>query len=350
MMDSQGIRSLTILSEAGRMLAEAKTLEDVRQIRSLAVAAQAYAKAHELGEEARNRAGAVVVEADILGGQILEEMAENGERDQGKGGDRKSRFQNGTVKLADLKLNKRQSKNAQDVAAEADGVRYWMTTAREITPRRAARVARDLKAKREREAKPPPVLPALCDLRLGDFREVLADVPNTSIDVILTDPPYPRDFLPLWSGLATFAKRVLKPSGMLVAMSGQTYLPEVMDLLGTHLSYRWTIALLLPGAANVVHARRVHTAWKPVLVYGSSERRLVDIVQSDAPDKGRHPWGQSETGFAKLLDLVAEPGAIICDPFVGGGTTPLVALAAGCPFIGAEIDPDAYRTAQERLR
>jgi len=59
------------------------------------------------------------------------------------------------------------------------------------TSTRAARVARDAKAERERKEKPPTVLPPTCDLRPGDFSIVLADVPDASVDVILTDPPYP---------------------------------------------------------------------------------------------------------------------------------------------------------------
>lgn len=330
------------------MLAEARTLEDVRQVRDLAEAARVYAKAHGLGEEARRYAGVIVVEADIRQGEILREMAESGERHAGHG-DQKSESQKGIPKLADLNTTPKRSSDAQALAAEADAVRKWMAKAKDVAPTRAARVARDAKAKRERNEKPPPTLPSTCDLRLGDFREVLADIPDGSIDVILTDPPYPAQFLPLWSDLAILAKRVLKPTGMLVAMSGQANLPDVMARLGEHLTYRWVIAFLMPGAANVVHARKVHTNWKPVLVYGASDRRLFDIVRSEKADKDHHDWGQSESGTAELLRLVAGPGATICDPFVGGGTTAVVALANNSSFIGAEIDPDVYAVARMRL-
>jgi len=51
------------------------------------------------------------------------------------------------------------------------------------------------------------------DLRHGDFKEVLADIPDGSVDCIITDPPYPYEFIECWSDLAVFAKRVLKPNG-----------------------------------------------------------------------------------------------------------------------------------------
>src|ERR1035437_1089184 len=40
-------------------------------------------------------------------------------------------------------------------------------------------------------------LPPNIDLRYGDFKTVLADIPDDSLDLILTDPPYPKEFLPL---------------------------------------------------------------------------------------------------------------------------------------------------------
>lgn len=213
--------------------------------------------------------------------------------------------------------------------------------------RRVLRLIRDDEA----DLRPIPEAPTdlLCDLRAGDFRVVLTDLPDGSLDLILTDPPYPAEFLPQWSDLAVFAAAKLAPHGVLAAMSGQTHLPEVYRRLGEHLTYRWTMAYLMTGAANVVHVRRVSTMWKPVLVYGSSDRRLHDVATSKAADKDYHGWGQSETGMYDLLSLLADPGATVCDPFAGGGTTAIVARAHGCHFIGAESDEATYITATRRL-
>lgn len=203
----------------------------------------------------------------------------------------------------------------------------------------------------EADLRPQPERPAelLTDIRHGDFRTVLADLPDGSVDLILTDPPYPAEFLPLWTDLAKFAKRVLSPTGVLAAMSGQTHLPEVYARLGEHLTYRWTMAYLMSGAANVVHARRVSTMWKPVLVYGSNVRRLHDVATSKAADKEFHGWGQSESGTYDLLRLLTDPGSVVCDPFLGGGTTAVVAAAHACHFIGAEVDEVSFRRAQKRI-
>lgn len=216
-----------------------------------------------------------------------------------------------------------------------------------MTRKRALRLIRDDEA----DLRPIPERPVdlLMDLRHGDFRTVLADIPDGSVDLILTDPPYPAEFLPLWDDLAIFAKSKLAPHGVLAAMSGQVHLPAIYAMLGKHLDYRWTMAYLMSGAANVVHARRVSTMWKPVLVYGSRDRRLHDVATSKAADKEFHGWGQSESGMYDLLSLLADPGATVCDPFAGGGTTAVVAAAHGCHFVGAELDPDTHRRAVGRL-
>ena len=36
------------------------------------------------------------------------------------------------------------------------------------------------------------------EIRRGDFREVLADIEPGSVALVLTDPPYPAEYLPLW--------------------------------------------------------------------------------------------------------------------------------------------------------
>jgi len=48
------------------------------------------------------------------------------------------------------------------------------------------------------------------EIRHGDFREVLADIPDQSVKLILTDPPYGKNYLSLWDNLGKFAARVLQ--------------------------------------------------------------------------------------------------------------------------------------------
>ena len=51
-----------------------------------------------------------------------------------------------------------------------------------------------------------------------------------------------------------------------------------------------------------------------------------------------------EGAFRDLLGKFAGPGMLVCDPFVGGGTTAVVARELGCSFIGCDIDADCVAT------
>ena len=56
-----------------------------------------------------------------------------------------------------------------------------------------------------------------CKLIYGDFIEQSQkEIADNSIDLILTDPPYGEQYLPLYQELAKLAVRVLNPGGSLV--------------------------------------------------------------------------------------------------------------------------------------
>lgn len=178
-----------------------------------------------------------------------------------------------------------------------------------------------------------------------------------SIDCIITDPPYPQEFLPTFTALAEVAAFWLKPGGSLLVMSGQSWLPEVMRRLTEvdGLSYHWTLAYLTPGGQSVqVWPRKVNTFWKPViwLVKGAySGYWAGDVAKSNVNDNDKrfHHWGQSESGMAELIERVSVVGDTVLDPFCGGGTTGVTALAMGRKFIGIDIDEKAIETTRARL-
>jgi len=184
------------------------------------------------------------------------------------------------------------------------------------------------------------------DVRHGDFRDVLADLRD--IDAIITDPPYPREFLPLLDDLAAWADRILAPDGVLAVLIGQTHLPEVFARLAGGRPYRWTACYLTEGPGYVSHPRRVHSSWKPLLVYGGGPR-FGDLFRSSGDDKAHHHWGQNFDGFSAIIERLTEPGQTVVDPFMGGGTTLLAAHALCRHAIGCDVDGDALAAARERL-
>jgi 16S rRNA G966 N2-methylase RsmD len=189
-----------------------------------------------------------------------------------------------------------------------------------------------------------------CTLICADIADV--EIEPGSIDIILTDPPYPEEYLGVYETLARRSSDWLKEGGSLLCMCGQSFLPDIMASMVRHMPYQWTLAYLTPGGqATQLWQRKVNTFWKPVLWFVNGEHHgdwIGDVAKSDPNDNDKrfHGWGQSESGIADLLDRFAEPGQTVFDPFVGGGTTAVVALKMGMRFIGADIDQAAI----DRLR
>jgi hypothetical protein len=174
------------------------------------------------------------------------------------------------------------------------------------------------------------------------------------IDTIITDPPYPREFLPVYSDLAEFAAYALKPGGSLVVMSGQSYLQEVMERLSSAgLTYQWTCAYMTPAPATQVHQGHAQSQWKPLLWYTKgkySGMYVYDVFRSDMIDKTKHHWGQSESGIAAIMERFSRTNDLVCDPFVGGGTTAVVAMEMERRFIGCDVDESCVMSLEERKK
>ena len=213
--------------------------------------------------------------------------------------------------------------------------------------------------KQDREEKREAIIAALPPKtdRFQIIKAPVGDLPidDESVDVIITDPPYPAEFLSVYPDLARTAARVLKPGGSCFVMIGQSYLPDIVSAMCEHLTYQWTIAYLTPGGqATQIFPRKVNTFWKPVLWFVKGEYKgewMGDVAHSrpNDNDKRFHHWGQSESGMADLINKFSEPGQVILDPFLGGGTTGVVALDLGRRFIGSDIDDSAIATSLERL-
>ena len=211
------------------------------------------------------------------------------------------------------------------------------------------------KQRKARKAARPPV--ADCPYRVfaADIATATRHVDAESVDWIITDPPYPKKHLGVYAHLAGFAAHALKPGGSLVAMVGQSYLPDILAKLTETLTYHWTLAYLTPGGqAAQLWARKVNTFWKPLLwlTKGKYDGGWIgDVCRSDVNhnDKRFHHWGQSESGMADIIDRLTDPGQVIVDPFLGAGTTGVVAIGMGRRFIGFDVDPDCTAMAEERL-
>lgn len=190
----------------------------------------------------------------------------------------------------------------------------------------------------------------LVEVRLGDFVEIAEDIPDGSVDIIITDPPYPHEFIRCWSQLSEVAARILKPHGLCIAYSGKLHLDECMARLGEHLSFYWQI-VFMQTVMPTIHPRKVNTKYKPILVFQNvppgdkvqaHDRYFIDVIDGEKVEKDAHEWQQSADGVEKLVDIFTNVNDLIFEPFSGGGTTAMVARHMNRRCIACEIDKKAY--------
>jgi DNA N-6-adenine-methyltransferase (Dam) len=111
--------SLATIAAATRMLADARTLEDVRFVRDFAEALRTYARAHDLGVEAMNYATEIKLRAERRAGELLIAMATSGERRTRDDGlsEQVSEGATPAPSLTDLGISRDQSSDWQAIAS-----------------------------------------------------------------------------------------------------------------------------------------------------------------------------------------------------------------------------------------
>ena len=186
----------------------------------------------------------------------------------------------------------------------------------------------------------------------GDMVRLFDDVDDNSVDCLLTDPPYAE--LSTYSMLAKLAAEKLKPGKLCLAYTGQYHLPEVMERMGEHLDYVWMIAIQNTGSHSAVHARKVQSKWKPILVYSKGkpeiEQYFPDMLVGSGREKNLHVWQQSVSELDYLIERLPLPGDMVVDPYAGSGTTLEACKRLGRSYLGCEIDSGTAKMARRRLK
>lgn len=243
--------------------------------------------------------------------------------------------------------------SAAKAIKESDPERFEKVKAGTLTVARAKKEIKAEQDKRELLSAQTEIdlerskqLESVCDLRVCSCLDLFQS--GIKPDAVITDPPYPFEYLSVFTELAMGCKAAGVP--LVAVMTGQSYLPEVLSRLCEHLKYRWTLAYMTPGGQAVQQWQaKVNTAWKPVLLFGNAIAWFGDVAVSKHNDKRFHEWGQSESGMADLITRLTKPGQLICDPFLGAGTTAVASIALGRRFVGCDIDASHIAMARARV-
>ena len=152
--------------------------------------------------------------------------------------------------------------------------------------------------------------PVKLKLILGDMRDQVTQIanqkiPDNSIDLIFTDPPYDMASIPLYGDLAKLAVRVLKPSGSLVVYSGHHFLTRVGHIIEEASDFRLKFVhqhiVLHSGQREVLYAYNIGVRYKPLFWFvkdaaapnNGNISYTEDAIKSDPVAKEYHKWEQS---------------------------------------------------------
>ncbi|MBL7983186.1 MAG: site-specific DNA-methyltransferase [Flavobacteriales bacterium] len=243
---------------------------------------------------------------------------------------------------------------------------------------------------------------------LGDALAVLRHLPAASVDLIVTDPPYNltkvyngttfrerdrADYLSWQDQWLRELKRILKPDGSLYICSDWRTSAMVQAGAEPYFTTRnritwerekgrgalsnWKncsedIWFFTAGEDYHFDVEAVKLKRKVLAPYRDAEGKPKDWEQGEdgnfratspsnlwtdisvpfwsMPENTDHPTQKPEKLVAKLILASSQPGDVVLDPFLGSGTTSVVARKLGRHFIGIEQEAEYALLAEKRLQ
>lgn len=213
----------------------------------------------------------------------------------------------------------------------------------------------------------------------GDAQDV--ELPEESVDLLLTDPPYGQQFR--GSGRTTktanvrgdgvrqgcrIVRRVLapldpalRPDAHLLIMCHWESWPDFYDSISPLYSIKNAL-IWHKNRGGMGDLEREYARDYEVVLYATARpgtkpralrgKRPGAVITGIPPctDNRRHPVEKPVPLMMRLIERHAPEGGLVVDPFAGSGSTLVAAQAIGRRAIGVEIDESYCRVIVERLR
>lgn len=210
-------------------------------------------------------------------------------------------------------------------------------------------------AERIRNLRP---LPERYKVFTHDIRKPCDTIEPNSLDWVVTDPLYQSTEVELFDDLGRFALTYLKDGGSLIMLVDQCHLNDHFRRLdNSGLRYNWFAVwdMVDRYGVKINFNRRGVPDIKPIICYvkGVYNGEIFSRSKIAAPyeqgAKDFHEYGQSVQGFENLMKPIVRPNDLVCDPFMGSGTTGLAAMKLNCRFIGMDIEQRWVDVSQSRI-
>lgn len=198
-----------------------------------------------------------------------------------------------------------------------------------------------------------------------DALEFLRNLPDKSVDLILTDPPYgigeaagknkSRSNLAVSKDYGTkdwdnaipteeVFKEIFRVSKNQIIFGGNYFVEYLPN------SSCWIVWDKDNGENDFADCELAFTSF-PTAVR-RFKWRWAGMLQERMSwkEKRYHPTQKPLPLFRWILEKYAKEGQIVCDPFIGSGTTAVACKQLGIKYIGCDIDSEYVSIAEERLK
>lgn len=270
--------------------------------------------------------------------------------------------------LADarLKLSRKETERVAAEVLDEDRTQKQVAADVGVSRERVGQIVRREKLRREQAEERQAAVEAVdavvgnrrdAGVWVGDWRDLAPQIPDASVELIFTDPPYHKEAVEHYPALAAEAARVLVDGGSLVCYVGNGCLPRVLHMMSQveGLRYYWACAVVHTGQKARMNRSGIVNGFKLLAWFiKGAERfdalRFVDDCVISEPDKDGHKWQQSEVECRAFIEALTGENGLVWDPFGGSGTTGAVAKSLGRRWILCEIDPQVAREAAARIK
>lgn len=193
-------------------------------------------------------------------------------------------------------------------------------------------------------------------LRKGTCANLAEQLPKDSIDLVITDPPYGKEYLDCYRELKAIGP-AMKPGASMLILTGHNTLPQILDILSTslYLKFHWMIAAVMgeDSSHSLQRGHGVMVYWKPILWYVKGRRIRKDMVRDsirfEKHTRTYHEWEQPLDWISYYVDKLTEQKDMVLDPFMGAGGAGVIATTLNRDFIGFDIEEDCIKIAKKRI-
>ena len=236
----------------------------------------------------------------------------------------------------------------------------------------------------------------MINLMHGDCLELMKTIPDGSVDLILTDPPYGTTackwdsvipFEPMWAEL----KRIIKPNGAIVLFGSEPFSSALRMSNIKQYKYDWVwdkkksgnifLAKHQPMKTfeNILIFSKEKHHYFPIMkprekikksknygtgeaiggnraaedkVYTYKEKYPIAILEfSNASQKGKvHPTQKPVALLEYLIKTYTQESETVLDFTMGSGSTGVACVNTGRKFIGIEMDDNYFNIAKKRIQ